>query len=587
MSAKARALRGASLGDFCGRAPLYAAGLTTGAAFGVLFAGRAPYAMIGAAVVGLLVGSAGRYRFVLLPLTAVLYPLLTIYGLPPVSPEGWRALILRIGGDLQAAAELWLTRTVPLDPGPGIVFILILVVMTLVAFATSATLYGGRPVITVGTLGLTLGILGTVSFESGIALYFTLFLPSAVLVLLFSGASKRPTRGSLALAALVTALVLVLPSGPLAEAAIRPALVDWQQLGQLGGVGPPRLDVQADVGNYLNNQRETELFRVKSEEQLLWRGGTLDRFEGVRWSSTALSGGQDGQEIAPGVETRRVEQSVRLSEARTNLIFGGYRIASVSGVDADRRSDGSWTLAEPLSDGSWYRVVSEVPQPTGGQLQGAGTDYPAVVREKFLQLPRSLPREVPETARRIENDYDPRTPYEKARAIERYLLYDGGFVYNLDVDYGRADRAIEKFLGEGREGFCVQFATSMALIAREMGVPSRVVYGARPGEEVSPGEYAVYGKNLHTWVEIYFPGVGWYPFDPTPGFGLPAAMAANAPRSDSLGVAGQEAPVPDNRFLREGFRFRSPTALSSSRLRASRAPSGRTPGLRLHRQHIS
>jgi hypothetical protein len=72
----------------------------------------------------------------------------------------------------------------------------------------------------------------------------------------------------------------------------------------------------------------------------------------------------------------------------------------------------------------------------------------------------------------------------------------------------------------------------MALLLREMDVPSRVVYGATPGEEVGPGEYIVTGSNMHTWVEAYFPGVGWYPFDPTPGFTMPTAMQANAPRPE-------------------------------------------------------
>src|SRR3712207_7075285 len=70
----------------------------------------------------------------------------------------------------------------------------------------------------------------------------------------------------------------------------------------------------------------------------------------------------------------------------------------------------------------------------------------------------------------------------------------------------------------------------MALLLRESGVPSRVVYGSTAGQEDGPGEYVVTGSNMHTWVEVYFPGVGWYPFDPTPGFSMPSAMEANAPR---------------------------------------------------------
>ena len=163
------------------------------------------------------------------------------------------------------------------------------------------------------------------------------------------------------------------------------------------------------------------------------------------------------------------------------------------------------------------------------------------MEEKFLQLPEDTPPVVSETAQKIQRRYDPATPYDKARAIEQYLIYDGGFTYNLDVSYRRADKAVEEFLGEGKEGFCTQFSTSMALLLRDMNVPSRVVYGSTSGEEVSQGEYLVRGSNMHTWVEAYFPGVGWYPFNPTPGFSMPDAMEANAPRPELPLASGIQA----------------------------------------------
>ena len=227
-----------------------------------------------------------------------------------------------------------------------------------------------------------------------------------------------------------------------------------------------------------------------------------------------------------------MDQQVEVLNARTEVIFGGYKITQTSLDEATENSDGSWSVDEPLENGSTYRVISEIPQPTEEQLQSAGRDYPASVEERFLQLPEDTPEEVAATARKTERGYDTNNPYDTARAIEQYLLYDGGFTYNLDADYRRADRALEKFLGEDgdKEGFCTQFATSMALIARERGIPSRVVYGATQGEIGATDEYIVRGRNMHTWVEIYFPGIGWYPFDPTPGFVLPEAMESNAPR---------------------------------------------------------
>ncbi|MEW6636623.1 MAG: transglutaminase domain-containing protein [Actinomycetota bacterium] len=567
-SRRGDAAKGGAAGPWVA-APLYAASLTTGGAFGILFAGgsRNPDAgflaeagggtwlpLVVAALVAALAGSAGGLRFVLVLPAAALYAPAAVYGPGALlSVSGLPELLARIAGDAREAAITMYAEPAPYDPAPGLLLVLIPAVMVVVALAVTATLHRGSPVVSVALLGLTIGILSTVSLEDGAGPFFAVFLVSSVLLLLFagvrSGVPAGPRLPALVVAIVVAGAVLALPRSPLAEAVIKPALVDWRQIGQVVGGGPAGLDVRADVGNYLKAGRETELFRVRSEEPLLWRGGTLDRFDGVRWSSTVRPGADAGEEIAPGVETRRVAQSVRISDARTGVIFGGYRILSVWGPDATPLSDGSWASEETLSEDSRYRVVSEVPQPTEGQLHSAGTTYPAEVEEKYLQLPNSLPEEIPETARRIEDSYATGTPYQKARAIERYLLYDGGFTYNLDVDYGRADRALEEFLGDGREGFCVQFATSMVLILREMDVPARLVYGARPGEEVAPGEYVIRGKNMHTWVEVYFPGVGWYPFDPTPGFGLTPTMEENAPRAGSApapetGTPAQQVPGP-------------------------------------------
>ncbi|CAN5264107.1 hypothetical protein BH24ACT19_BH24ACT19_13830 [soil metagenome] len=530
------------------RLPLYVAGLAAGAAFEVVFTGGTalPY-LIGAALVALLVGSAGAYRFVLLLPVAALYTLVAVYGRPPLGPSGWEALFRQIGQDAQEAAQLTYVNPVPYAAHPGLLVVLLPIIVIVVAFATSATLYEESPLISVAVLGLTIGFLSTVSFETGIGPYFTVFRVSAIaLLLLASDRAERPKPAAVLAGALVVGLVLVLPNSSIAKEIFRPALIDWTRIG---AAGTSRLSVEADVGDYLTRGRDEELLRIQSSEPLFWRGGTLDYFDGVRWSSTVEPGEDDGEEVSPEVETSSVVQKVRVLEAETNLLFGGYQIQSVSVPDAEARSDGSWSSARPLAEDSSYRVISQIPQPTTTQLQSAGTSYPGVVEAKFLQLPAGRPEVLRETAEKIRADYAPETPYEAARAIERYLISDGGFTYNLNVDYGRGDRALEEFLGDGRQGFCTQFATSMALISRELGVPSRVVYGATTGKEDEPDEYVVSGYNMHTWVEVYFPGVGWYPFDPTPGFPVPSTMQANAPRPelpDDLSYVSPEAPALQN-----------------------------------------
>jgi transglutaminase-like putative cysteine protease len=526
------------------RAPLYVAALATGGAFAILFTGDvyvwfepssivalgggAFWAMLLAALVAALVGSAGKYRFVLLFPATVLYTLFATYGLPPLfSLSGWRDLFFRIGGDLFEAFTIMYVEPVPYDLHPGLFVTLIPVIMIVATFATSATLYEGSPVISIGVFGLTIGVLSTISFEDGAGPFFAVFLVCAVALLLYGGSERPGLAGTLAGVAVVV-LVLLVPRMPLSDATVSAGLIDWTRIGT-GGTS--RLDVQADVGDYLTAGREAELMRVESPEPLLWRGGTLDYFDGARWIDTTEPEIDDGEEIAPGIQTTTVRQRFEILDARTDVLFGGYKILTTSDGFAIENSDGSWSLDEPLAENSSYTVISEIPQPTARQLRNAGTVYPAEVAQNFLQLSESPPI-VAETAEQIQREYNPKTPYDTARAIERYLVYDGGFTYNLDVSYRRADKAIEEFLGDGREGFCTQFATSMALLLRESGIPSRVVYGSTSGRETGTNEYVVTGGNMHTWVEAYFPGVGWYPFDPTPGFSMPTAMQANAPRPD-------------------------------------------------------
>jgi transglutaminase-like putative cysteine protease len=533
---------------------LYGAALATGGAFSILFTGetydgadgsfgafsvvaiiaghKALLPLLLAAAVAALVGSVGRWRFVLLFPAIAAYTLAAVYGEELFSVSGWQEFAQVVLGDIYNAANTMYVQPIPYDLSPGLFVVLVPLVMILVAFATSATLYEESPVISVVVLGLTIGVLSTISFEDGAGPFFAVFLVCAVGLFLSAGGTgpDGPGRPAVVAGAIVVALVLLMPRMPFSDETLSTGLIDWTRIGT-GGTS--RLGVQADVGDYLTAGRDAELLRIRSSEPLLWRGGTMDHFDGVRWSDTTQPGADDGEEIARDVETRPVLQRVQVLNAQTDLIFGGYKIVHTSEyLGATENSDGSWSMDEPFEEGDVYEVLSEIPQPTNAQLRGASSDYPSSVEQKFLQLPDDTPPVVDETAKKILRKYEPATPYDRARAIERYLIYDGGFTYNLDVSYRRADKAVEEFLGDGKEGFCTQFSTSMALLLRDMNVPSRVVYGATSGEEVNQGEYLVRGSNMHTWVEAYFPSVGWYPFNPTPGFSMPAAMEANAPRPE-------------------------------------------------------
>jgi hypothetical protein len=353
---------------------LYAAALATGGAFSILFTGetydgaeggfgyfsivaiiagyKAFLPMFLAAAVAAAVGSAGRYRLLLVMPAAALYTVLAAYGVPPIfSPSKWREFGFRIGNDVYGAANVLYAEPVPYDLAPGLFVVFIPVIMIVVTFATSATLYEGSPVVSVVVLGLTIGVLSTVSFEDGAGPFFAVFLASAVALLISAGAAGTDGPGWAVVVAggVVVALAILVPRMPLSDATVSPGLIDWTRIGT-GGTS--RLDVQADVGDYLTAGREAELLRVESSEPLLWRGGTMDYFDGVRWSDTTEPGAEDGAEISEDIDTHIVRQRVQVLNAKTDLIFGGYKIEQVSEFEAIENSDGSWSLDEPFAEGS-------------------------------------------------------------------------------------------------------------------------------------------------------------------------------------------------------------------------------------------
>ena len=133
------------------------------------------------------------------------------------------------------------------------------------------------------------------------------------------------------------------------------------------------------------------------------------------------------------------------------------------------------------------------------------------------------------------------TNYEKALALEQYFRFSGDFTYSTDVPSEYTTTSVEDWLTDARNpyirtGYCEQFATSMALMARTLGLPSRVVLGFTPGEPINDTTVVVMDKNSHSWVEIWVPELGWMSFDPTPRAGY-AASTANDDLSDVLGFS--------------------------------------------------
>ena len=148
-------------------------------------------------------------------------------------------------------------------------------------------------------------------------------------------------------------------------------------------------------------------------------------------------------------------------------------------------------------------------------------------------------------------------PYLVALAVEEYLRTN--YDYSLrPPDAGYASPYAE-FLFATRTGYCQHFAGAMAALLRFNGIPARVVVGFTAGEEARSGVWVVTRNNAHAWVEAYFPGVGWVPFDPTPGGG---PVSGDAPKGGpeagaAAGIGGTGAPLAPASAARAAGRARA------------------------------
>ncbi|MBO20067.1 MAG: hypothetical protein CL732_05975 [Chloroflexi bacterium] len=188
--------------------------------------------------------------------------------------------------------------------------------------------------------------------------------------------------------------------------------------------------------------------------------------------------------------------------------------------------DGKFKNGEP------YQVTSAISLAAPVQLRGSGEDYPAWVWQRYTQLPDSLPQRVRDLTAAVVRDA--KTPYDKAKAVERFL--QNNYDYNLRVDPPpyNAD-GVEHFLFTLKEGYSEYFASTMSVMLRTVDVPARLAVGYTTGTRVEGRDvFAVTDSNNHAWVEVYFPNFGWIPFEPTPGESLPGAYQPDSERRSLL-----------------------------------------------------
>ncbi|GAA4226643.1 transglutaminase-like putative cysteine protease [Streptosporangium album] len=284
----------------------------------------------------------------------------------------------------------------------------------------------------------------------------------------------------------------------------------------------------------------------------------LDVFDGEQWTMTGPQGRPEdrvsegplppppGQ--AAGLAVTQATTRIKVSEQVRDMEFLPlpYPAGQVR-IEGDWRADRDTLMVfstEDTAEGLSYEVTTNEPKPTPETLKASA---PAQVGGRYLQLPENLPREIGELARRVtERDS---SPFEQAIQLQDFFTKKGGFTYTLSTQ-GNSGPALTDFMIRNRSGYCEQFATSMAVLARILGIPSRVAIGYTGGSYVS-GEWQVRTHDSHAWPELYFEGTGWLRFEPTPGgsTGQSSATVPSYTRPQAAPVDDGEAgstPAPDS-----------------------------------------
>lgn len=283
---------------------------------------------------------------------------------------------------------------------------------------------------------------------------------------------------------------------------------DVVSLGEHGG----RLQGNPDV-----------MFRVEFEDEgrpdpsdMYWRGLAFDRFDGIRWSRDGAGRFDEGMPPDWAYSTRwgPVQQVYRIfgGPPGVRVLFAQQSVLGVRPHSAIRpwmRRNGD--IEYRGWDAPVYSVMSGPSRPAEAQLRDAGDRLPPDAA-RYLQLPPLEPR----VARLADSLTSPHpTNLERVRAVERWLSEE--FRYTVDLPRTAREVSLEHFLFERRAGHCEYFSTAMVVLLRAAGIPARNVNGFLGGEWNDRGGYlAVTGNNAHSWVEVWFAGLGWVRFDGTP-----------------------------------------------------------------------
>lgn len=307
-------------------------------------------------------------------------------------------------------------------------------------------------------------------------------------------------------------------------------------------------------------------YATSATAPLYLRSVTVDHFDGESWGPDDRTASRLplGGQIDPGYAILADEQQ-QVTAIDTGTFSSPYLPAPYA-PETVRGLNGRWTwdpatLSIKGSDATAsrrqeYVVTSSVPNLTAALLERSSAPV-RDVPDDFTRIPGNVPEIVRTTAGRVAGAGT--TPYEKAMAIQRYLR-SSEFTYSLQSPVqggydGNGLSVLSDFL-EQKSGYCIHYASAMAVMARLEGIPSRIAVGYAPGRLTGAtvtvagqgelSEYEVDARDAHAWPELYFQGLGWVPFEPTPSRGVVPDYASETSSPAAPGsVENNDGLVPD------------------------------------------
>jgi protein-glutamine gamma-glutamyltransferase len=456
---------------------------------------------------------------------------------PYDGPNEWSRLITLLAAPLIVALAGALTFARPdAERRSGLAGLVLLVA----AYATAVTTYGPGLSVPRGLLLLLLVVAW-------------LWLP---------GLRSRALLPAAALIALAVAVAV-----PLTERLeARDSLVDYTRWTWAAG-GGTSFDWDHSYGPIEWDRSEDVVLSIRSNEPNYWKASVLDRFDGRAWTRSGLVRAplELPAEVEPGAPHAVDDEwytrvSVTVHELESGVVVGpGSARAVISGIDAEGSADGATLRArEPLRAGDAYQLRAYTPDPGAAQMRDVGWELPATLLPfTEVELPDTPAGPTTEVATLGTRPGDGTAPqsriassaYERVAELTERLTAESASAYDavkaiethLRDGYRYSETPPDRplplnaFLFEDRIGYCQQFSGAMALMLRIAGVPTRVVSGFSAGiADRSEGTFEVRALDAHSWVEVYFSGIGWVPFDPTP----PAAPAETRAGGQGVVSAG-------------------------------------------------